>query len=69
MVTGDPLVVLDAACEGVNPDNSAAAHAQVVYCQAWGQYLCADCRLRRNDAELKASSTPPRFTAEPLLQL
>jgi hypothetical protein len=42
----------DHPCEEIEPDDKRT-HSQVVYCPAWDLYLCADCRIRKNDAELR----------------
>lgn len=61
------------ACEEMQPGQGW--HAQVLWCPAWGQWLCADCRLKRNDAELrrpagaKPELSPAREFAGPVLQL
>lgn len=31
------------------------AHEQVQWCEAWGQWLCAQCRHTRNEAEFRAT--------------
>ena len=42
----DPL---EAVCE--NADGSA--HEQVQWCEAWGKYLCSQCRYLANENELR----------------
>lgn len=50
---------LTITCDGTQPDDTRA-HDQVVYCAAWDQHLCAECRRKRNDKELQA---PARIKA------
>jgi hypothetical protein len=67
MVTESPI------CEAIEPGSNAEAiktHDQVTYCPAWGAWLCANCRVNRNNAELKVQSPLPKpETQLPLLQL
>jgi hypothetical protein len=52
-MVSDPLEPLTAACGGIAPGNESRAHDLVTWCPAWGQWLCFDCRLKRNDDELR----------------
>jgi hypothetical protein len=58
-----------AACDGIGEGSNPGDHTQVLYCWAWNQYLCANCRIKRNDAELKHSAAGPMTTSELPLRL
>lgn len=60
---------LQVTCDGIEEGSNPADHGQVLYCWAWDQWLCANCRMKRNDAELRHSAAGPMTTSEPLLQL
>jgi hypothetical protein len=48
-MTDDPMAE---ACE--NSDGGS----QVVWCPAWGAYLCVSCRAAKNDEVLRVSPVP-----------
>jgi len=60
---------LEATCDGIEEKSKPEDHTQVLYCWAWHQWLCANCRIRRNDAELKNSAAGPMTTSELPLRL
>jgi hypothetical protein len=66
-------MVTEPLCEAIEPGSNAEAvkaHDQVLFCPAWGQWLCANCRVNRNNAELKVMSPLPKQEAPiPLMQL
>jgi hypothetical protein len=45
----DLLEALTATCQG----DGCGSHHQVGWCPAWDCWLCAECRWRRNEAELR----------------
>jgi hypothetical protein len=50
-MTDDLLESLTAVCQGTGCNS----HYQVGWCPAWNVWLCAECRWRRNESELRVS--------------
>jgi hypothetical protein len=59
-----------AGCDDAKPGDNLA-HVQVQYCLAWDLWLCDADRLRRGNADLNRTQSPPRrsLPREGILQL